>query len=390
MEEIKYLVKISAEDNHNCYYRMTRKNDCFLIEMGRVGAEPVCMKRPMYLWETTYQKKLQQGYVDRSEFVSCIKQSKYCPIPEPEVRDLIDTLMGYANRALDESYSISWQDATIEMINEVQRLLTEIPQDDTRICNEKLLRIFEVIPRKMKDVDSMLVHCEEEIPLVFYREQGLLYILKSKIEQEKKESVIQGQNTVLDALGLQIRSCTESENKMIQRHLTSESAPYFARAFRVQNKKTDYRFYDYMKTHNLEEKDIHYLYHGSKNQNFFGIMTEGILLNPKAPITGKMFGHGIYFATRAKKSINYTDLNGSYWAKGNCSRAYLAVYKTVYRDPKNVYAWDRSMTNYRKQTIAPYDALFAHKGQSLLNDEIILYDEAQMTLQYLIELKEGK
>ena len=29
-----------------------------------------------------------------------------------------------------------------------------------------------------------------------------------------------------------------------------------------------------------------------------------------------MFGHGLYFAPRAKKSIGYTSLNGSYWSGG--------------------------------------------------------------------------
>lgn len=40
-----------------------------------------------------------------------------------------------------------------------------------------------------------------------------------------------------------------------------------------------------------------------------------------------------------------------------------------------------------KSSIRPHDALFAHAGTSLVNDEIIVYDERQVTLQYLIELE---
>ena len=44
----------------------------------------------------------------------------------------------------------------------------------------------------------------------------------------------------------------------------AESADKFARAFRVRNKKTDERFYQYMKDNAYSEKDIHYLYHAAE------------------------------------------------------------------------------------------------------------------------------
>ena len=119
--------------------------------------------------------------------------------------------------------------------------------------------------------------------------------------------------------------------------------------------------------------------------NYIGIMSEGLKLNPKAPITGKMFGHGLYFAPRAKKSINYTSISGSYWAKGSNDQAFLAVFKVAYKNQKDVMTWEPYMSSLRN--IRPHDALFAHAGTSLVNDEIIVYDEHQVTLQYLIELE---
>lgn len=116
-------------------------------------------------------------------------------------------------------------------------------------------------------------------------------------------------------------------------------------------------------------------------------MSNGLNLNPKAQITGKMFGYGLYFATRAKKSINYTSLNGSYWTNGNSRNGYLAVYKVAYKNPLDVYSHKNEYKAYRKDSIGMHDALFAHKGDMLFNDELIVYDDRQTTIRYIIELE---
>ncbi len=137
----------------------------------------------------------------------------------------------------------------------------------------------------------------------------------------------------------------------------------------------------------MSDEDVSFLYHGSRNSNYYGLIANGPLLNPNAPVNGKMFGHGIYFANRAKKSINYTSLHNAVWTSGNSEQAFLAVYKVCFHNPKHVSEWKRKMTRYRKENITPHDAVFAHRGVDLINDEIIIYDEAQCTLQYIIELK---
>jgi len=50
----------------------------------------------------------------------------------------------------------------------------------------------------------------------------------------------------------------------------------------------------------------HYLWHGSRLTNMAGIMSRGLRIAPAdAPVTGYMFGKGIYFADCASKSANY-------------------------------------------------------------------------------------
>lgn len=48
------------------------------------------------------------------------------------------------------------------------------------------------------------------------------------------------------------------------------------------------------------------LWHGSRTTNFAGIITEGLrIAPPEAPVTGYMFGKGVYFADVCSKSANY-------------------------------------------------------------------------------------
>ena len=64
----------------------------------------------------------------------------------------------------------------------------------------------------------------------------------------------------------------------------------------------------------MKKEDIHQvkqLWHGSRNENWFSILENGLQLNPNAIITGKMFGKGIYFAPSSNKSWNYTSYRGT-------------------------------------------------------------------------------
>ncbi len=48
------------------------------------------------------------------------------------------------------------------------------------------------------------------------------------------------------------------------------------------------------------------LWHGSRLTNYVGILSQGLrIAPPEAPVTGYMFGKGIYFADMVSKSANY-------------------------------------------------------------------------------------
>ena len=123
------------------------------------------------------------------------------------------------------------------------------------------------------------------------------------------------------------------------------------------------------------------------------ILQTGLKIRPKGvATTGSMFGNGIYAANKARKSIGYTSLKGSYWASGHSDRAYLAIFEfatgkeyEVLKKEKYSY-W---MGNLDKQKVNDkgYDSVFAQGGVDLRNDEYIVYDSNQCTIRYLIELR---
>lgn len=71
--------------------------------------------------------------------------------------------------------------------------------------------------------------------------------------------------------------------------------------FAVKRQGEEKRFKPFKKLHNRQ-----LLWHGSRLTNFAGILSQGLrIAPPEAPVTGYMFGKGIYFADMVSKSANY-------------------------------------------------------------------------------------
>ena len=382
-----YLVMVTPEANHNKFYQMRQINDSvFEASWGRVGAKPsVPFTYPMRVWNSTLESKLRKGYQDQTAMHNVARHAEYKPIADPNVRSFFEEIEGYSSRVLERNYTISFDEVSTAMVSSAKYELQHI-QDNMGIdaVNDILLKVFCILPRKMKKVEDYLVHEPAEIQTVLKREYDLLDVMAARATKGSVTAMDRSK-TILEQLGLSIdliRSGSRAESQ-IKKFMGTESSDKFVRAFRVRNKNTDDRFYTYMKQNNYSERDIHYLYHGSRNENWYGLMKTGPLLSPEnVVITGKAFGRGIYFANRAKKSIGYSSLRGSYWTHGTSSKGYLAVYKVLYRDPKIV----QTTGQYSLKNIYPHDAVFAEKGVTLVNDEIIIFREEQATLQYIIEL----
>ena len=393
---------VTASANNNKYYKQIPHGDSWTAEYGRVGSNPQRREYSMSQWESKYNEKIRKGYVDQSDLVEDLiqvekpKKSEYKEIENKVIAEIVERLQSMARKAISDNYTISSNKVTQAMIDEAQDILTSLINiDDVESFNETLLKLFTTIPRKMGNVQSYLSKSKDDFSDIIQKEQDLLDVMKGQVVQKQiidesvNENSEQKENTILEQLGLVFEECNKKDIAIIKDALGSCSDKFY-KAWRVKNIKTQRRYDDFVKENNIKNTKL--LFHGSRNENWWSIINSGLVLKPtNAVITGKMFGYGIYYAPKARKSLGYTSLSGSYWARGNSSSGFMALMDVAYGKPYDVYSFDSKYYdfNYEKlqQVCKGANCLHAHEGSMLRNDEIIIYKEEQCTIRYLIELR---
>ncbi len=155
--------------------------------------------------------------------------------------------------------------------------------------------------------------------------------------------------------------------------------------WKIRDAAQDKKLEAYCQSEGVKETKL--LFHGSRTANWISIIKNSLLLNPNAPITGKAFGYGIYFANSADKSFGYTS-NCHRWNSDNGDRGYMGVYETAYG--KSISA--DKVKDYSQEWIRKHGGhcLHYHSGYdtdkySFCRDEIVFYHEHAMAIRYLIE-----
>ena len=394
-----YLIMVTAENN-NKYYNCFPEGDNFRVEYGRVNSTKTITNYPMSKWESQISSKIKKGYKDVTDLKTALVEeiktdgTKYKDIENESVRRIIEKLRSLARDTVKKNYSVSSASVTEEMVYEAQLVINNlISIKSVNKFNDELLKLFEIIPRKMDNVRSYLIKSTDEIDKVISREQDLLDIMRGQIvtkstATENKDKEIDNSGiTILDEMGITMRECTPEEINEIK-DCMKESSYHFSRAWRVDNISTRKKYEEFIKAHNIKNTKL--LFHGSRTENWFSILKTGLKIRPTNAITtGAMFGFGSYFAPKCQKSIGYTSLGGSYWANGNDKIAYMALFDTAYGKPYNVYNFDSKYysMSFDKLPVG-CNCLHAHAGNGMLrNDEIVYYKTEQMTIKYLIEIK---
>ncbi|XP_030854208.1 poly [ADP-ribose] polymerase 1 [Strongylocentrotus purpuratus] len=171
--------------------------------------------------------------------------------------------------------------------------------------------------------------------------------------------------------------------------------------FRINRDGEGTRFKPFKKLHNRQ-----LLWHGSRKTNFGGILSQGLrIAPPEAPATGYMFGKGLYFADMVTKSANYCYANASsniglmilsdvalgdmyelYGAKG-MSKPPAGKHSTkglgrTCPDPSGLVTIEDNL-----QVPMGKGCDSNINNTSLLYNEYIVYDVAQVQMRYLIKMK---
>eukprot|EP00794_Sanderia_malayensis_P012686 gene12686-13988_t len=171
-------------------------------------------------------------------------------------------------------------------------------------------------------------------------------------------------------------------------------------AFALERQGEESRYSPFKELHNRR-----LLWHGSRTSNYAGIILQGLrIAPPEAPVTGYMFGKGIYFADMVSKSANYC-----HTSPGNnvgllllCEVALGNMYEKCNADsslklPKGKHSCkgcgrtgpDPKMDHVLPDgTIMPLGKGIRTKDKSsdLLYNEYIVYDVAQVHMKYLLKV----
>ena len=417
----KYLIMVEGCDNHNKFYRMVPNDDgcTWTAVYGRVGTNGVKRSYHMSQWDSKYDEKVRKGYKDMTNFHmvagNSTISSQFDPIPDAVIRKVVDNLLKWADEVIKGNYTVSAESVNKDAIRNAQKLINSLSDIYTTSCNKNgiadttvyrfnrvLEELFVRIPRRMSDVDEFKAKTVRDFKEIIEREQRLLDVMSSRVnsftgdDDDDNASAATSTNgkTILDAVGLEIRRCDDKEKNMIKSHLDADTQRLFKDCYHVVNKRTREKFDNYVKTNKI--KNVRYYYHGSRNENYWSILKQGLKLRPSQRVTraGAMFGYGLYFAPKAKKSCGYTSLPFAYWSnrtgsnQGSNHTAMLTVFKVAMGKKYDLQAYSPIVSKWNEKDCkkAGYDSVYAHAGVSLQNDEAIVYNEDACTISYLIEL----
>lgn len=139
----------------------------------------------------------------------------------------------------------------------------------------------------------------------------------------------------------------------------------------------------YQSEHRLNYQEVD-LFHGSKNSNILSILMNGIYIPPKNSkiVTARMFGNGVYGADVSTKSLNYSVGN---WNRNGINNRYKSFFCLLCRfSLGRVYEASRALYN---GVPTGYNSIYAEGGYDLANNEYIVKDNKQTTINYLIEFE---
>ena len=405
------LLFIDPKNNHNKFYDIDElDNGNFKVTYGRVGAKGATVEYPMCDWNKKYREKTRKGYTDITEDYKVVSPKiTNNSIPGLEslkeiIRKQLELLHKYAKETFDKNYNVEITDVTESLVNKAQLLIDTINEKlqigaDLNELNDLLIKLFNVIPRKMKSVkDSLFLHEITTQDILnqennrMTSEQDLLDVIKGQLKKQDVDIVdtITEQSSAisyLDTLGISFDEVDIEEEKMLKT-LMGDSKSKYIKAFKVTNYKTQKLFDNEINL--ASNKTTKLLFHGSRSSNWLNIIKQGLILHPNAIRTGSLFNNGIYFADNADKSLGY--ISGGRWnsTKGDNDN-WLAIYDVHFGNAAKYTNLPNK--NVKLDKWIPdngYDSYFAdkhvEKRYNLYRNEYIVYKESKCTIKYLIHI----
>lgn len=409
--EMAFVKETATGRGRNEFFIMENlKNGMMKTIQGRIGItigryKPKTTLFPMEDWDSIYQSKIDKGYMPiKTKKMDKIEVTKgqsseaaaYAPIEDARVQQFVNDLLSFAKQIFDTSYTVKVDDISDEMIalgkKTLESLVAEYEQMSVAEFNNKLRLLYTAIPRRMDKLARHLARHKQDFEAILSDEQDLFDIMISQVRENHQE--FKPQNTILDANHMDMRPVTEEEEKYLK-NILGHNADKFLEAYRVCNHETDKALAEFAAENDLTmENGIKHLFHGTKHENVWSILTTGIKNRPPKDviITGKAYGYGSYFAPDAIKSLGYTSRIGAKWANGGQDYGLLLVCKVAVGKEGTYYEGDRGIDSglcWEKLKQIKPDALCTwakSRYSGFRMDEVIVYQDCQDSVDYVIKV----
>lgn len=362
--------------------------------------------RPAEEWEGLLSSRLGHKWViiatEKAVVKEIVHNTGFKQIVNSAVRDLVSILNETANNFFEQSFSVKVEDIPKEDLKKARDILDNLTTSDYTVAafNQKLLELWTIIPRPMNRMKKFIAHSPKDYEKIITRETETLDFLEDQIRLAESTAQIDDQKDILEANNLELEPATEEEIKYVK-SLMTDVAGRATRIFKAKSIKQEAIFDKFCEENNCCEEDgtIKHLFHGSGVENWWSILLNGLYLDPakvKADVTicGKAFGYGIYFAPYAGKSMGYA---GGGWRHNDRDKNYLAIFKVATGKPYYIYSEGGQRPSHWSDFHEDHpDRLCCWAGAQqdcsenstlwrLNYDEVIVYQQEQCTIEYLIE-----
>lgn len=413
---VAFLVCVSdsaegAASGHNKYYNLYEIDGDTWAEFGRVDStmtvefEFGSRHFDAKLREKTSPKKGKSQYTDVTHLKAGVKTvqvkgkgGQFTAITEPNVARVMDALMAASRKIVQTNYKVAVEAVTQVMMDEAQAVLDELAQLAKRQAsvtemNRRLLQLYTILPRKMNKVEDYLIKQLPDVQRFLASEQSILDSMAGQVVTTQAQS--RGAGTILEALGITVEPTTTEQHQALLNRMSEALTKVqwtneiygITGSWIVTNAKTQAALKGHVAGRPNQATML--LWHGSRNENWLSILEAGLLIKPAgAHTTGSRFGDGVYHSDTARKSIGYTSIDGSYWASGSSSRAFMGLYEVHTGQEKIVTSGNSGLC---ARSIAPADSVFVPKDPPYqYNTERITYSTAQSTIRFLLEIQRVK
>lgn len=405
--EEKYLTCVHPESNNYKFYWIKPNNTNYTInaQYGRIGSnrgEAFGVKdlkvpyESYYFW-ILYYEKLSKGYVDQSD----IYLQSPTVVAEPEIeeddsnsapvnaasRDLYDLLMSFAKHTVQEMVRDPQRitQKQVEKSREIWEKLGKYSQ--VAAFNRHLQELLVLVPRKARDIRVLLAKSKDDFADILEREESLINAMEAVLTGDPYKVKVK-KNETFDDLGIEVYEATPDQYSEVMARVSDLVKPKVKKIYRVIPKAQKEKFENYLRSKNISV--VKQMWHGSRNENWFSIVKNSLMINPNANVirTGSMLGHGIYLAPSSAKSIGYASVHGSYWARGRSDIGLLGLYAVAYGKPLDA---TNNIRQYTKKELdqGGYNCVHARGGAGLYlrNDEVVVFDSDAVLLNYLVVLE---